>query len=76
MLRKVNEQGIHVLGTHCMMISNVRNGIHTEHQESSVTLKCWVLSLLQNKANQPNVQPMYKFHQALPNSLYLPAYPV
>lgn len=32
MLREVNEQGIHVLGTHCMMIFNVRNGIHTEHQ--------------------------------------------
>jgi hypothetical protein len=32
------------------------------------------MSLLQNTADKPNVQPIHKFHQALPNSLYLPVY--
>lgn len=33
-----------------------------------------IFSLLQNMADTPNVQPIYKFHQTLPNSLYLPVY--
>lgn len=76
-INKANKGCVHFFQTNCIycILSTVQYSTYRELRLIYQCLVTWYhFSLLQNMGNKPNVQPMYKFYQALPNSLYLPVH--